>query len=180
MPSATTEDIETSTEKTHEAVSSPMASTLFFLLFSIFFDLHFHFSTSQSWIKAGYWYVGSLSPIPDINSALFSHLICAFATVNPSTYELSIAKSDEQYFSTFTSILKRKNPSIVTLISGGTDNLKLHRVFWERRRTNRFSLRCSGTILLENLSFSPRCKQLGDMGFRALTCFGFGLKQNQI
>ncbi|XP_054806480.1 cysteine-rich receptor-like protein kinase 19 [Prosopis cineraria] len=94
-----------------------MASTLFFLLFSIFLHLHFDSSNSQSWIKAGYWYVGSESPIPDINSALFSHLICAFATVNPSTYELSIAKSDQQYFSTFTNIVKRKNPSIVTLIS---------------------------------------------------------------
>ncbi|KAI9125843.1 hypothetical protein K1719_003261 [Acacia pycnantha] len=95
-----------------------MASPQSFLLFSVFLlHLHFHSSTSQSWIKAGYWYVGSETPIPDINSALFTHLICAFASVNPSTYEISIAKSDQQDFSIFTNIVKRKNPSIVTLLS---------------------------------------------------------------
>ncbi|XP_028783595.1 putative cysteine-rich receptor-like protein kinase 20, partial [Neltuma alba] len=94
-----------------------MASTHSFLLFSILLHLHFHSSSSQSWVKAGYWYAGSESPIPDINSALFTHLICAFASVNSSTYEISIAKSDLQYFSTFTNIVKSKNPSIVTLFS---------------------------------------------------------------
>ncbi|KAI9125518.1 hypothetical protein K1719_002936 [Acacia pycnantha] len=95
-----------------------MASPQSFLLLSVLLlHLHFHSSTSQSWIKAGYWYVGSETPIPDINSALFTHLICAFASVNPSTYEISIAKSDQQDFSIFTNIIKRKNPSIVTLLS---------------------------------------------------------------
>ncbi|KAK4265336.1 hypothetical protein QN277_026401 [Acacia crassicarpa] len=95
-----------------------MASPQSFLLFSVFLlYLHFHSSTSQIWIKAGYWDVSSETPIPDINSALFTHLICAFASVNSSTYEISIAKSNQQYFSIFTNIVKRKNPSIVTLLS---------------------------------------------------------------
>ncbi|GMN47163.1 hypothetical protein TIFTF001_016344 [Ficus carica] len=74
-------------------------------------------SSAKTWIRAGYWYTGSESPIPDINSALFTHLLCAFANVNSSTYHLSIQSSDEQYFSSFTAIVKRKNPSITTLLS---------------------------------------------------------------
>jgi GH18 family chitinase len=74
-------------------------------------------SVAQKWIKAGYWYGGSGFPIPDINSALFTHLICAFANVNSSTYELSIPSDFQQNFSIFTGIVKRKNPSIVTLLS---------------------------------------------------------------
>ncbi|KAJ6857402.1 hypothetical protein NC651_038950 [Populus alba x Populus x berolinensis] len=74
-------------------------------------------SVAQKWIKAGYWYGGSDFPIPDINSALFTHLICAFANVNSTTYELSIPSDFQQNFSNFTGIVKRKNPSIVTLLS---------------------------------------------------------------
>nr|TKR97229.1 beta-amyrin 28-oxidase-like [Populus alba] len=44
-------------------------------------------------------------------------LICAFANVNSSTYELSIPSDFQQNFSNFTGIVKRKNPSIVTLLS---------------------------------------------------------------
>uniref|UniRef100_A0A6N2M8L8 GH18 domain-containing protein n=1 Tax=Salix viminalis TaxID=40686 RepID=A0A6N2M8L8_SALVM len=63
---------------------------------------HNHFSAAQKWVKAGYWYSGSDFPISDINSALFTHLICAFANVNSSTYELSIPPNSEQNFSIFT------------------------------------------------------------------------------
>ncbi|KAI4335590.1 hypothetical protein L6164_014225 [Bauhinia variegata] len=94
-----------------------MATELFLFLFSVFLCFQIHPSTAQNWIKAGYWYAGSESPIPDINSALFTHLICAFANVNDSTSQLFIPKADEQYFSGFTDIVKRKNPSVVTLIS---------------------------------------------------------------
>ncbi|KAB1211847.1 hypothetical protein CJ030_MR5G010024 [Morella rubra] len=86
-------------------------------LFSLFLSLHLHHSDAQNWIKDGYWYAGSESPIPDINSALFTHLICGFANVNSSTYQLSIPLADEQYFSIFTTTVKRKNPSVVTLLS---------------------------------------------------------------
>jgi GH18 family chitinase len=72
-------------------------------------------ATAQTWIKAGYWYSGSEFPISDINSALFSHLICAFAGLNSSSYELSASSS----FSTFTNTVKQKNPSITTLLSIG-------------------------------------------------------------
>ncbi|CAI9787405.1 unnamed protein product [Fraxinus pennsylvanica] len=82
------------------------------------------FPSAQAWIKAGYWYSGSEFPVPDINSALFTHLIFAFAHINSSNYEFSISSSDEGYMSTFTEIVRRKNPSIITLLStwGGESN----------------------------------------------------------
>ncbi|KAL3744217.1 hypothetical protein ACJRO7_013468 [Eucalyptus globulus] len=74
-------------------------------------------SEAQTWVKSGYFYAGSEIPISDIDSSLFSHLICAFAYVDSSTYQLSVNSSTEQFFSTFTSTVKRKNPSITTLLS---------------------------------------------------------------
>ncbi|KAK4604691.1 hypothetical protein RGQ29_012954 [Quercus rubra] len=76
-------------------------------------------SEAQTWIKSGYWYSRTGSPISDINSALFTHLICAFADVNSSSYELSVSSSDEQYFFTFTDTVRQKNPSVTTLLSIG-------------------------------------------------------------
>ncbi|KAK7411615.1 hypothetical protein VNO78_03050 [Psophocarpus tetragonolobus] len=77
------------------------------------------FIKAQSWIRAGYWYSGTGFPVSDINSSLFTHLICAFAEVNPSTYELSITPDDEKSFSSFTNTVKKKNLSISTLLSIG-------------------------------------------------------------
>nr|POE66303.1 g-type lectin s-receptor-like serine/threonine-protein kinase [Quercus suber] len=76
-------------------------------------------SEAQTWVKSGYWYSGTGSPISDINSALFTHLICAFADVNSSSYELSVSSSDKQYFFTFTDTVRQKNPSVTTLLSIG-------------------------------------------------------------
>ncbi|XP_040998289.1 cysteine-rich receptor-like protein kinase 25 isoform X6 [Juglans microcarpa x Juglans regia] len=55
--------------------------------------------------------------ISDLNSNLFTHLICAFTYVNSSTYHLSINSSTEQQLSTFAHIVKTKNPSVTTLLS---------------------------------------------------------------
>ena len=96
---------------------SSMADITIILLFSIFFSFQVHNSSAETWIQAGYWYAGSESPIPEINSALFTHLLCGFANVNSSTYHLSIPSADEQYFSSFTTIVKKRNPSIKTLLS---------------------------------------------------------------
>ncbi|KAF7152037.1 hypothetical protein RHSIM_Rhsim01G0039800 [Rhododendron simsii] len=74
-------------------------------------------SEAQTWIKAGYWYSGSRFPAPDMDSTLFTHLTCAFAHINTSNYELSISPSDEQHISTFTDMVRQKNPSIITLLS---------------------------------------------------------------
>lgn len=79
---------------------------------------------AQPWVQVGYWFYGSGFPISDINSALYTHLICAFADVNSSSYELFFPSTDEQHLSSFTSTLKLKNPSISTLLSiaGGSAN----------------------------------------------------------
>ena len=95
-----------------------MASkTILIFLFSLFLSSQLHFSEAETWVKAGYWYANGEFPIQYINSALFTHLSCAFAEVNTSTYELFIPSVSEQYFSNFTSIVKRKNPSVKTLMS---------------------------------------------------------------
>ncbi|CAN6540652.1 unnamed protein product [Malus baccata var. baccata] len=85
------------------------------ILFIFLVSCNFSCSSAQTWIRAGYWYTSSDFPLPEVNSALFTHLICAFANVNFSTYQLSTAH--EQNFSSFTDIVKRKNPSITTLLS---------------------------------------------------------------
>ncbi|XP_027177136.1 cysteine-rich receptor-like protein kinase 10 isoform X1 [Coffea eugenioides] len=85
-------------------------------LFLLFLPL-LQFSTAETWIKSGYWYSGSEFPVPDINSALYTHLIAAFVHINSSNYELYVSPSDEPYISTFTDIVKKKNPSVVTLLS---------------------------------------------------------------
>ncbi|WOG96682.1 hypothetical protein DCAR_0416018 [Daucus carota subsp. sativus] len=90
----------------------------FLTLFLLFTQLNC--SKTHTWIRAGYWYVGKEFPVPEINSALFTHLICAFAHLNPNTYELSLLSADEPYISTFTNIVKRKNPSVITLLSAWT------------------------------------------------------------
>ncbi|XP_030954032.1 cysteine-rich receptor-like protein kinase 10 isoform X1 [Quercus lobata] len=101
-----------------------MMSKIIIVLFHILLYSELKPSKAQTWIKSGYWFSGIGSPISDINSALFTHLICAFADVNSSSYELSLSSSDEQYFSTFTNTVSQKNPSVTTLLSiaGGNAN----------------------------------------------------------
>ncbi|KAK9175680.1 hypothetical protein WN944_027687 [Citrus x changshan-huyou] len=49
--------------------------------------------------------------------------MCGFADVNSTSYELSLSPSDEKQFSNFTDTVKKKNPSITTLLSiGGGKN----------------------------------------------------------
>ncbi|KAM2552806.1 hypothetical protein TB2_017143 [Malus domestica] len=96
-------------------MASKNISHAIFFIFLV--SCNFLCSSAQTWIRAGYWYTGSDFPLPEVNSALFTHLIYAFANVNSSTYQLSIPSAHEQNFSSFTDIVKRKNPSITTLLS---------------------------------------------------------------
>ncbi|GAY69258.1 hypothetical protein CUMW_270520 [Citrus unshiu] len=78
---------------------------------------------AQTLIRAGYWDSSDEFFISDVNSALFTHLMCGFADVNSTSYELSLSPSDEKQFSNFTDTVKKKNPSITTLLSiGGGKN----------------------------------------------------------
>ncbi|XP_034895476.1 class V chitinase [Populus alba] len=104
---------------------APMVSSItIIILFHVFLSLKLHPAKTQAWIKAGYWFSGSDLPISDINSTLYTHLICAFAGLNSSSYHLSISSSDDPLFSAFTNTVKQKNPSITTLLSigGGSTN----------------------------------------------------------
>lgn len=108
--------------------TSFMASVIrIILLLLVILLANLQYSTAQTWIKAGYWYSGTEFPIADINAALFTHLICAFGNLN-STYELQISSTDQKYFSAFTSTVKQKNPSVVTLLSigGGNANYSIY------------------------------------------------------
>ena len=96
-------------------MASKVALTLLFLYLCLAHEINC--SSSNSWIKAGYHYSGIEFPVSDINSALFTHLIFAFAYVNSSSYQLSINSSDSQKFSTFTNLVKHKNPSVTTILS---------------------------------------------------------------
>ncbi|KAA3486215.1 wall-associated receptor kinase-like 10 [Gossypium australe] len=97
------------------ASNKPIFFFFFFLL--LFVSLNLQSSVSQTWIKAGYWDSSASLPVSDINSALFTHLFCAFAFVNSTSYLLFINSSNEQHFSNFTSTVKLKNPSITTILS---------------------------------------------------------------
>ncbi|XP_055822863.1 uncharacterized protein LOC129891501 isoform X2 [Solanum dulcamara] len=97
------------------------------ILFSFLFLLVLPFSSSSdrtSWIKSGFWYGGSMFPIPEIPSNMYTHLHVAYAYINTSNFELYIRDSDEPYISTFTKTVKQNNPSVITLLSilGGNDD----------------------------------------------------------
>ncbi|XP_038699718.1 uncharacterized protein LOC119997019 [Tripterygium wilfordii] len=88
-----------------------IVTTLLFISFKV------DCSSSDTWIKGGYWYCGTGFPVSEIDSTLFTHLTCSFAFVNSSSYQILINSSDQQSFYTFTDTVQLKNPSIVTLLS---------------------------------------------------------------
>ncbi|KAF5469559.1 hypothetical protein F2P56_013624 [Juglans regia] len=70
-------------------------------------------------LKGGYWFPGSGFPVSSIDSTLFTHLFCAFADLNASTYQVTISSSNAAQFSTFTKTVQQKNPAVKTLLSIG-------------------------------------------------------------
>jgi chitinase len=101
-----------------------MASkTLAYVLSAILFLLQLHFSSGQTTVvKAAYWFSGSGLTVSGIDSTLFTHLFCAFADLNPTTYKVTISSSNLPQFSTFTQTVQQKNPSVKTLLSIGGGN----------------------------------------------------------
>ncbi|XP_058114126.1 class V chitinase-like isoform X1 [Magnolia sinica] len=91
---------------------------LFFSFFSIFL-LQLQPSISQTTVKAAYWFPASEFPVSDINSALFTHLFCAFAALDPQSNQLIIPNSSQAAFAAFTTTVQQKNPSVQTLLSIG-------------------------------------------------------------
>ncbi|KAM0933863.1 putative chitinase [Dioscorea sansibarensis] len=94
--------------------------TLTLTLILLLLTTTLHLSTAQTNIKGGYWFPESEFPVSSINTTLYTHLFCAFAGLNTTTYQISISSS----CSSFTSTVRQSNPSIITLLSigGGSSN----------------------------------------------------------
>jgi chitinase len=73
-------------------------------------------------VKAAYWLNGPELLAANIDSTLFTHLFCAFADVNPQTYEVTIAIENQGPFSKFTQDVQDRNPGVKTLLSIGGGN----------------------------------------------------------
>ncbi|KAL5842026.1 hypothetical protein ACOSQ3_012629 [Xanthoceras sorbifolium] len=104
----------------------------FFHILLILLSSEFGTSKAQTWVRAGYHRIGEFDDFEtsDINSALFTHLICGFAVVNSTSYELSLTSFDKQHFSNFTGMVKLRNPSVSTLLSiGGFKEEKITSTF---------------------------------------------------
>ncbi|EXB94872.1 hypothetical protein L484_022978 [Morus notabilis] len=96
-----------------------MASKQSLFFFSLLFLQQLRFSASQSTVKAAYWYSELEFSADDIDSSLFTVLYCSFAKLNSETFQVYIPPQLTQKFATFTSTVKRKNPSVKTLLSIG-------------------------------------------------------------
>ncbi|KAH6766808.1 Glycosyl hydrolase family protein with chitinase insertion domain-containing protein [Perilla frutescens var. hirtella] len=60
--------------------------------------------------------------VSNIDSSLFTHLLCTFADLDPSTNQVIVSSSNTAAFSQFTATGQSKNPSIKTLLSIGGGN----------------------------------------------------------
>ncbi|XP_045799406.1 class V chitinase-like [Trifolium pratense] len=87
-----------------------------FLLISTLMILRLQFSSA---IKGGYWYSDSGLAASDINPSYFTHLFCAFADLDATTYQVTISPANAARFSTFTQTVQAKSSSVKTLLSIG-------------------------------------------------------------
>jgi chitinase len=136
--------------------SLAMASkTLAYVLSAILFLLQLHFSSGQTTVvKAAYWFSGSGLTVSGIDSTLFTHLFCAFADLNPTTYKVTISSSNLPQFSTFTQTVQQKNPSVKTLLSiGGGNSSPLSFASMASQSSSRKSFIDSSIQLARNYSF---------------------------
>ncbi|CAI8610479.1 unnamed protein product [Vicia faba] len=100
----------------------------FFLSVLVFFPLTFDsFADTTSWVRAGYYHTESEISASEIKSTLFTHLLCAFAFINSTNYNVFINSSQELKFSSFTNSVKFQNPYVTSLLSinGGRENSSL-------------------------------------------------------
>ncbi|KAK7329975.1 hypothetical protein VNO77_24158 [Canavalia gladiata] len=87
-----------------------------FLTFHILLNSH-SFADTPSWVRAGYYYSANEILPSDIRATLFTHLLCGFAFINSTNYNIFINSSEEHKFSTFSNTVKLRNPSVSTLLS---------------------------------------------------------------
>ncbi|XP_031280329.1 class V chitinase CHIT5a-like [Pistacia vera] len=76
-------------------------------------------------IKGGYWPVWIAQDVPPsaIPMTYFTHLFFAFASINSSTYKLSITKLEDHWMKNFTATLHTQTPPLKAVLSIGGDGI---------------------------------------------------------
>ncbi|XP_031097550.1 class V chitinase-like [Ipomoea triloba] len=97
-----------------------MAPKIVFYLFLLVHVVEFQMSFGQGDVNGAYWLADAGVPASDIDSTLFTHLFCAFANLDPQTNKVTLPSAS---FSQFTPTVRRKNPSVKTLLSIGGGNV---------------------------------------------------------
>ncbi|KAL1205249.1 Class V chitinase [Cardamine amara subsp. amara] len=72
-------------------------------------------------VKASYWLAEPENELPLklIDSTLFTHLFCAYADIDSSTYTVVVSTANKCKFSNFTESVQEKNKEVQTLLSIG-------------------------------------------------------------
>ncbi|XP_031274683.1 class V chitinase-like [Pistacia vera] len=98
-----------------------MVSNIIIVLFHIFISFQICPSMAQTNnVRIGYYWYSKLDlPAANINFSLFTHIICAFARINSTSYQLFLSPDEEKVFSNLTETVKQKHPSVTTLLSLG-------------------------------------------------------------
>ncbi|KAJ0030460.1 hypothetical protein Pint_14670 [Pistacia integerrima] len=98
-----------------------MVSNIIIVLFHIFISFQICPSMAQTNnVRIGYYSCSKHDfPVANINFSLFTHIICAFARINSTSYQLSLSPDEEKLFSNLTETVKQKHPSVTTLLSLG-------------------------------------------------------------
>nr|GMD82845.1 class V chitinase-like [Ipomoea batatas] len=97
-----------------------MAPKIVFYLFLFVLVVKFQTSFGQGAVNGAYWLADAGVPASDIDSTSFTHLFCAFAKLDPQTNNVTLPSAS---FSQFTPTVRRKNPSVKTLLSIGGGNV---------------------------------------------------------
>ncbi|KAB1211825.1 Chitinase-3-like protein 2 [Morella rubra] len=109
---------------------------------------------TTDFVKAGYWSSISGFAVANIDSRNFTHLFCAFAELDPNTYEVTFPTATMHEFQTFTQTVQRKNPDVKTLLSiGGPTSNPATFAAMASRESNRTSFITSSIELATTNNF---------------------------
>ncbi|KAH9806416.1 class V chitinase [Citrus sinensis] len=143
------------------------------LLSFILLLLQLHSSAGQNAVKAAYWFSGSNFPVADIDSTLFTHLLCAFADLDSQNFQVTVSSENQARFSSFTRTVQQKNPAVKALLSiGGGNASKESFAAMASQAASRKSFIDSSINLARSLNFHgldidweyPDAAQMSDFG----------------
>ncbi|KAB1211828.1 Chitinase-3-like protein 1 [Morella rubra] len=108
-------------------------------------------------VKAGYWSSTSGFSVASIDSSHFTHLFCAFADLDPLTYQVNFPATSatiSRQFLTFTQTVQRRNSNVKTLLSiGGPDSDPSTFAQMANQRSNRAAFISSSIQLARTNNF---------------------------